>query len=110
MRSALPLQALQLVPTVESPAMCCEGEGNQEDEEDDEQYHDSFPFCTHRIWAERTPYSLFSFNRVNVFLLIVYLEKPEHASYELMMYSEGLNIIRMYEAGLVPLRCRFLEA
>ncbi len=56
------------------------------------------------------PILFFSFNRVNVFLLIVYLEKPEHASYELMMYSEGLNIIRMYEAGLVPLRCRFLEA
>jgi hypothetical protein len=38
------------------------------------------------------------FTHVNDFLLLVYLEKSEHASYELMMSAGGSNIIRMYEA------------
>jgi hypothetical protein len=38
-------------------------------------------------------------SRVNVFLLPVYLERPENASYECMKSEDGSNIIRMYEAG-----------
>jgi hypothetical protein len=34
---------------------------------------------------------------VNVFLLLVYLERPACASYELMTFADGSGIIRMYE-------------
>ena len=37
--------------------------------------------------------TLFSFTRVNVFLLIVYLERPENASYECMKSEDGSDII-----------------
>jgi hypothetical protein len=33
--------------------------------------------------------------RVNVFLLLVYMERPENASYECMRYADGSKIIRL---------------
>jgi hypothetical protein len=43
--------------------------------------------------------ALFSFTHVNYFLLLVYLTKPQSASYERMRYADGSNIIRIDEEG-----------
>jgi hypothetical protein len=105
MRSLPPLMAVNPIPTIEAPASCCEGEGNQQDEEDDEHYHDGFPFWTHRVWVGATLHvgpcriALFSFTHVNYFLLLVYLAKPQSASYERMRYADESNIIRIDEEG-----------
>ncbi len=102
--SLLPFRAVNPIPTIEAPAHSSKAENNQQDEEDDEREHDGFPFCTHRAWLLATLHGdscrvvLCSFTRVNVFLLLVYLERPACASYELMMYADEAKIIRMYEA------------
>ena len=47
---------------------------------------------------DRCPVALFSFTRVNVFLLQVYWETPACTSCKLMISADGSHIIRMYEA------------
>ena len=105
MRSLPPLRAVNPIPTIKAISSCCEDEGNQQDEKDDEHYHDGFPFWTHRVWVGATLHvgpcriALFSFTHVRYFLLLVYLAKPQSASYERMRYAGESNIIRIDEEG-----------